>query len=364
MDDHQLIFARRFKQGQGHLCLNDEWKTRLSPAQRGIVSLGDVAAASPLRLPPPVTAETRTDLPSISVVIPTHKRPALLKRAVQSVIDQDYAGRIEAIVVFDRSEPTEVGPADLPPNREIVTLVNGRTPGMAGGRNTGILAARGDVVAFLDDDDEWLPLKTTRQVDLLRRGEADAVLSGVRFLAGDRYRDQPITIPDEDPAIAAIRTGMYLPIQTLVVWNSVLGSDLLDEAFPGGGDQEFVIRLMMKARVTSLAEPLVLVNRQHTSRLTMDYEWALANFKYMRAKHRGLIEAAKPDISLAHARFALLAFGNRRRRDARMWATRAVRANPRRLKNWLIALAVVILPPITLDRIQFVHHRLFWRRLS
>ena len=44
-------------------------------------------------------------VPSVSVVIPTHARPELVRRAIQSVLDQDYDGPMEVFVVFDRTEP-------------------------------------------------------------------------------------------------------------------------------------------------------------------------------------------------------------------------------------------------------------------
>jgi hypothetical protein len=55
--------------------------------------------------------------------------------------------------------------------------------------------------------------------------------------------------------------------------------------------------------------------------------------------------------------------GNRKRADAWKWAARALRANPRRPRNWLIGLAVLVLPSMGLDTLQALHHRLFWRRV-
>ena len=70
--------------------------------------------------------------------------------------------------MYDQSEPDlslEVGRSA--PRVRVIT--NTRTPGLAGARNTGILDATGDLVAFCDDDDEWLPGKLAAQVEALRR---------------------------------------------------------------------------------------------------------------------------------------------------------------------------------------------------
>jgi glycosyltransferase involved in cell wall biosynthesis len=302
-------------------------------------------------------------LPSVSVVIPTHDRPGFLQAAVRSVLNQDYAGPIEALVVFDGCDPGEVQASSSRDGRRVVVLTNDREPGPLGARNAGIVASSSDIIAFLDDDDEWFPSKLSRQVEILKSRPVEMVLSGVRFVAGDRYRDYVPRPPADDPVRGLVGGGVFMPLQTMVAWRSSIHPDLLDENFPTGGDQEFVLRLMLRLRMACVAEPLVLMNRAHTNRLTMDYERMLANVEYMRVKHAELFRRYQPNLSKSHARFALLALGNRRRADARTWAARAVRANPRRPRNWLVGLAVLVLPTMSIDTFQALHHRLFWRRL-
>ena len=94
--------------------------------------------------------------PSVSVVIPTVNRVEELARAVRSVLDQDYPGFVECIVVFDGTVPTTPD-VPVPDNRELRLAVNSRTKGLAGNRNSGLDLAVGDYVAHCDDDDEWLP---------------------------------------------------------------------------------------------------------------------------------------------------------------------------------------------------------------
>jgi glycosyltransferase involved in cell wall biosynthesis len=278
-------------------------------------------------------------------------------------VDQDYAGSVAVLVVFDRTEPVDLADeARGRRGRTVTSLVNDRAPGPLGTRNTGLLAARSDVVAFLDDDDEWLPGKLAQQVEVLQSGTADVVFTGVRYVADGRYREYLPKLA-QDPVAGLIGGGVFLPIQSMAAWRTAVGDDLLDEAFPTGGDQELALRLLLRRRVAVLPEALVLMNRAHTNRLTMDYERMLGNVTYMRRKHAELFARYRPDPSRNHARFALLALGTRRRRDARTWVRRALRANPRRPRNWLVAVAVLLLPPMSLHRLQSLHHRLFWRRL-
>lgn len=107
----------------------------------------------------------------ISVVIPTRKRPHFVTHAVASALDQDFAD-IEVLVVIDGDDPAtrDALSAISDPRLRIVDLaVN---VGGAEARNIGIREARGRWVAFLDDDDEWLPHKLSRQIVTARRSAA------------------------------------------------------------------------------------------------------------------------------------------------------------------------------------------------
>jgi len=123
---------------------------------------------------------------SVSVVIPTRGRPKLLPRAVTSVLAQDYGGQIECLVVFDGDAISDPG-VPAREGRSVRTLTNDRAPGPAGARNAGVSEANGDLVAFLDDDDEWSADKLSRQVALLDRcPSAIAASCGVRVVSAGR----------------------------------------------------------------------------------------------------------------------------------------------------------------------------------
>jgi glycosyltransferase involved in cell wall biosynthesis len=119
--------------------------------------------------------------PSVSVVIPTTLRQSL-RDAIQSVRLQDHGGATEVLAIVDRArgdcsekELRLIADAD-----RAVFTGGGRGAGHA--RNAGVAAADSDLIAFLDDDDEWLPGKLRAQTTLLRSQPG----SGREYVAGSR----------------------------------------------------------------------------------------------------------------------------------------------------------------------------------
>jgi glycosyltransferase involved in cell wall biosynthesis len=95
-------------------------------------------------------------LPPLSVIIPVHNREGGLWRAVRSVIVQGVDD-VEIIVVDDGSNPPVTIPSDLADDSRIRVLRHATNKGPAAGRNTGLRAATGEWLAFLDSDDAWIP---------------------------------------------------------------------------------------------------------------------------------------------------------------------------------------------------------------
>ena len=99
----------------------------------------------------------------VSIIIPTYNRAPLLKRAVQSVLRQTYTN-FEIIVIDDAStDDTEKVVTSFNESR-VKYLKNNSNKGPAASRNKGICLAEGEFVAFLDDDDEFLPTKLEKQI--------------------------------------------------------------------------------------------------------------------------------------------------------------------------------------------------------
>ena len=120
--------------------------------------------------------------PRVSVVIPTRNRPELVLRAVRSALSQTYKN-LEVVVVVDGPDPETVkAVTDL---GEFCVRVRHLTESVGGAeaRNEGVRTAGGEWIAFLDDDDEWLPSKIERQLEAARASKATFPIVTTRLIA-------------------------------------------------------------------------------------------------------------------------------------------------------------------------------------
>ncbi|MCP3992950.1 MAG: glycosyltransferase family 2 protein [Actinomycetia bacterium] len=200
---------------------------------------------------------------SVSVVVATRDRPELLRRALDGIMSQELDAHLEVIVVFDRSEPDHSLECNEARRRIIVTT-NGRAPGLAGARNSGIDKASNHWLAFCDDDDEWLPGKLAAQLAALRADPlAQAACTGI--LIRYKGKDTP-RIPDPlkltfggflDDRMTEVHPSSWLVNRELLT--EQIG--LVDEELPGSYAEDYDL-LLRTSRLTTIAvapEPLVRV---------------------------------------------------------------------------------------------------------
>jgi glycosyltransferase involved in cell wall biosynthesis len=195
----------------------------------------------------------------VSVVIPTRNRRDRLAQAIESAKAQTWPN-LEIIVVDDGS--TDGTPAYLQEEQAAdgrVRFIRNELPqGGAGARNTGISAAKGKYVAFLDDDDLWYPEKTEKQLALLMSNpDASAVSCGFvierALLPSLKVRITPPS--DEQEILRWNRLGGAS--MCLVKRNAVLDAGGFDQKLPSGQDWDLWIKLHRAGEVIVSDEPLV-----------------------------------------------------------------------------------------------------------
>jgi glycosyltransferase involved in cell wall biosynthesis len=281
--------------------------------------------------------------PSVSVVIPTRDRPALLLRALEAIRAQRYEGEIECIVVFDQVDAI-VPPIDTGPHMTIRAISNTRSPGLAGGRNTGILASRGELVAFCDDDDEWLPDKLAAQTDLMRTAGATTASCGIRVRYGQREHTrlppaETITFRD----LLRSRRAEIHPSTILVDREALLGRiGLIDEAIPGSyaEDYEWLLRAARLETIVAVRAPLARIHWHESSFFAGRWETIVSALTYLLDRYPEF-GSERAGLARIFGQLAFASAGCDRPSDARRWARRALRLSPFQPRAYL-ALAITL----------------------
>jgi len=205
----------------------------------------------------------------VSVVVPTFNRRETLPRALESIQRQTYDD-IETIIVDDAStDGTRKLVAEQFPSVMYIRHEDKR--GGSAARNTGIQAASGQYIAFLDSDDEWKPKKLTRQVDCIQTsGEhCGAVYTGLKKVRNGRtefVRSPSATGDIHDQQLSRDHVG---PTSTVLVrrncFDAVGG---FREDLPARQDYEMWLRLSRQYEFDYVEDPLTVLYTDSTDRIS------------------------------------------------------------------------------------------------
>jgi glycosyltransferase involved in cell wall biosynthesis len=294
--------------------------------------------------------------PALSVVITTRDRPVLLRQAIAAVERQRYEGVIETVVVFDQSEPDH-SLERTDGDRPVRVAVNARTPGLQGGRNTGARLAAAPVLGFCDDDDEWLPEKTAKQLAVLEaRPDVDVVVTGTLVDYGGRRSER--LPPAEIHFVDLLRKRLMAANASNMVVRKEAFFDRIgevDEQIPGGygEDYDFLLRAARDRPIACVQEALVLVQWGKGSHFSERWDMIDHALDHLVQKYPELDGEPRGLARLLGQRaFASAAAG--RRGDALRLVRRTVAANWREPRSYLSLLAVAGVPP---ERMLHALHR-------
>lgn len=233
----------------------------------------------------------------VSVVIPTYKRePEMLKRALDSVASQTY-GDLEVIVVDD-------SPADFEKRsliKELVTsydklkinyIQHETNKGGAAARNTGIEASQGEFVALLDDDDEWLPEKTEKQIALMSDNDVGLVYCR-EYIVDSQTLEKTLNSRD-------YRKGFVF--KHLITNNFIGGNSFVlirksaldkcgwfDPVMKSAQDAELFLRIAQKYKVDYCDEPLLNYYMNHGEQITGNPYNKIQGFEFINKKYAGYL---------------------------------------------------------------------------
>ena len=248
-----------------------------------------------------------TKSPAVSVVIPTRNRAALLRRALDSVLAQSFHNH-EILVVDDASED---GTAEMVRGLGVAVryLRQEACLGAATVRNRGLREARADLVAFLDDDDEWLPSKLERQVAALRPLPSYVAMVSCGFevvsdVTGEVVRTSDGASHPRSPQAFLRSTGFMtsVPLIRRAALEEVGG---FDASLEGSQDRDLWIRLSRRHQVTSVPEVLVRYH-VHGQQITTNLPAKIRAKEMLLERHRGLLDANPEILAYHHERLGML----------------------------------------------------------
>ena len=183
-------------------------------------------------------------MPSVSVIIPTHSRPRLLPRAVESA--RAAGTDVEVVVVDDASRDETAEVCRKLAGVRVVRLE--RNQGVAGARNVGLLASSADYVAFLDDDDLRLPGSLDLQREELAADPRAGLACGAMLMADQSYRPTGEVCAANHPGGDAFWELLELafpvmPLAALIRRDSFLRVGLLGRDLGGIDDWDIFVRI-------------------------------------------------------------------------------------------------------------------------
>jgi glycosyltransferase involved in cell wall biosynthesis len=198
--------------------------------------------------------------PTVSVVIATYKRAGLVPRAIDSVLRQTFQD-FEIIVVDDGSPDNTKEVVASVADKRIRYIRHEKNKGLPAGRNTGIRAAMGRYIAFLDDDDRWREDKLAKQVKAMQTYDAVVCAAEASGKLMTFHRKPVVELAD-------LRRGNQFPPSGLMAKASLLKEVLFDEQQRQGEDWDALIRIAQRCSIGYIAEPLLLYNDGEHDRMT------------------------------------------------------------------------------------------------
>ena len=250
--------------------------------------------------------------PTFSVVIPTRNRSDLLEESVRSVLSQTWQD-FEIIVVDDHSTDSICDLVLAFQDPRLLCVQNDHQRGGSGARNAGVERARGDWVAFLDDDDLWEQEKLQAQWD---------TITTTTCAVGVIYTGYVRVNRDTGAVERTYRPGRHGELAQTFLWKNTVGTlstvvarrDVLnnvggfDETFAALQDKELFVRLARVCGFEAVPDPLVQYRVSRANRLSTDFEKQYESAVRFRQKYALQIEAERHLVAFHAARVLLYAF--------------------------------------------------------
>lgn len=276
--------------------------------------------------------------PLVSIVTPTFNRSRYLREAIESAQAQTVRN-FEHIVIDDHSTEDVESVVREFHNPEIRYIRNETNLGMSKNYNKAFKEAKGEYIALFEDDDIWLPDYLEKQLAVLRADPTIGAVYCQRIIVDSNNKtlfEEPRET-FENVFEACLRTPQMIPTVMVVKRSVIAAIGGFDEAMSKGTDWDFSIRVAQAAK--TVLNPQWLVRyRSHPGQLSNEFsaerqkaiDLYLFMYKKFEKEYRSRPEIDTDFLRNVGTNYCLI--GNMS--EGRHYFIRALKANPRRLKNY------------------------------
>lgn len=269
---------------------------------------------------------------TITAIVPTYNRAATLGQALASIFAQTRVPD-EVLVVDDGSTDETAAVVGRFPGATLLRL--GRNGGAAAARNAGIRAARGELLAFLDSDDAWLPHKLERQLPCFDDPGLDLLCTGIAVQERDGRRRNHVAARAPSAgawSFADFQAYPFCPTTWLVRRSLFAQEGAFDETLGNAEDLDFLARVSHR-RIDAVPEPLALkFNRQDS--LDASLERTAASYAILFTRYHGLWTRAPAAATRSCRRLAHMHLDAGQPARARAALRAGLRYTPWDLRSW------------------------------
>ena len=280
--------------------------------------------------------------PKVSIIIPTYNRANLLSRAIKSVLNQTFKD-FELIIVDDGSTDN---------TRQVVEGFQKRDPrikyiwqenfgGPAKPINAGLKVAQGEYIAFIESDDEWLPEKLERQLEIFQNSKKeDLGFVGCNVLiVNEKTKTTKVynILNYDNKILEKLLAGEFFSnFSTHMVKREVMNIiGLLDENLKLSADQDICLRIAKRYNFDFVSTPLIKYH-VHEENISMksSYNKQLTDWLYILRKHQGLYKRYPKIYSHVLRGLGALYILSGNCKQSRQYFLRSIAAYPLNFKSY------------------------------
>ena len=194
----------------------------------------------------------------VSIILPTYNRAEFIGKALDSVLAQTY-GNWECVLIDDGSTD-HTRDVLVPFDDPRIRVLRQENRGVSGARNAGIAACRGDVIALLDSDDEWLPVKLETQLSYMRDNGYEICQTEEIWIRGGKRVNQPARYAKPEGWFFDRSLEMCLISPSCTMFTRKAWDDIgpFDEAMPSCEDYDMWLRACLHYPVGLVREKLTV----------------------------------------------------------------------------------------------------------